>query len=246
MKYVIALLLGFVTGLLLFAVGLVFNPFIGDRGLSPIAVTDSRVMTLSFSNVPSDSIAYTNDGESMHTPYPEKVLQLWEAPIRLTSTMTTVLHDARDDVAGIGVKFTSHSEDTRLLNGEAMTNSVWYIYLPRQGSLFVQQTENYWRFLSEVGFSAWRSAGNNWRGTWLGDLTSGPGALGTAAVTGGAGDLAELETKAVESLTVRVFSTDTGFVSAEGRLLIEMPRRGPSAESPGPQGGLSPQARRPQ
>ncbi|MDJ0748792.1 MAG: hypothetical protein QNJ11_04875 [Woeseiaceae bacterium] len=246
MKYAIALLLGFITGLLLFAVGLVYNPFIGDRGLSPLSVTDGRVMTLTFSNVPSDSIAYTNDGESTHMPHPEKVLQLWEAPIRLTSTMTTVLHDARDDVAGIGVKFTSKSEETRLLNGEAMTNSVWYIYLPRQGSLFVQQTENYWRFLSEVGFSAWRSSGNNWRGTWLGDLTSGPGVLGTASVSGGAGGLAELETEAVESLTVRAFSTDTGFVAAEGRLLIEMPRRGPSAESPDPRGTLSPQARRSQ
>ena len=189
MKYAIALLLGVFTGLLLFAAGLIFNPFIGDRGLSPLSVTDARVMALSFSNVPSDAIVYTNDGESMHPPYPEKVLQLWEAPIRLTSTMTTVLRDARDQVAGVGVKFTSHSEETRLLNGEAITNSVWYIYLPQHGSLFVQQTENYWSFLSDVGFSAWRSAGNNWRGNWLGDLTSGPGALGTAAVSGGAGDL---------------------------------------------------------
>lgn len=246
MKYVIALLLGVFSGLLLFALGLIYNPFIGDRGLSPLSVTDARIMALSYSSVPSDSIVYTNDGESMHPPHPEKVLQLWEAPIRLTSTMTTVLRGARDQVVGIGVKFTSQSEETRLLNGEAMTNSVWYIYLPRQGSLFVQQTENYWAFLSEVGFSAWRSAGKNWRGTWLGDLTSGPGVLGTAAVSGGAGELAALETEAVESLTVRAFSTDTGFLSAEGRLLIEMPQPGPSVGSSDPQGALSPQARRPQ
>ena len=239
MKYVIALLLGVFAGVLLLAAVLVYNPFIGDQGLSPLSVTDARVMALNFSNVPAESIVYTNDGESMHPPHPEKVLQLWEAPIRLTSTMTTVLRDARDQVAGIGVKFTSHSEETRLLNGEAIANSVWYIYLPDQGSLFVQQTENYWSFLSEVGFRAWRSAGNNWRGTWLGNLTSGPGALGTAAVSGGAGELAALDTEAVESLTVRAFSTDTGFLSAEGRLLIEMPQRGPSAGSPDPQGALS-------
>jgi len=238
-KYIIALLLGVVAGVLLFIAGLVYNPFIGDRGLSPLSVTDARVMALNFSSVPAESIVYTNDGESAHPPHPEKVLQLWEAPIRLTSTMATVLRDARDQVAGIGVKFTSQSESTRLLNGEAIADSVWYVYLPQQGSLFVQQTENYWGFLSDVGFSAWRSAGNNWRGTWLGDLTSGPGALGTAAVSGGAGSLAELETEAVESLTVRAFSADMGFVSAEGRLLIEMPQRGPSAESPDSQGTLS-------
>ncbi len=239
MKYMIALLLGVVAGVALFVVGLVNNPFIGDRGLSPLSVTDSRVMALNFSSVPSDSIVFTNDGESVHPPHPEKVLQLWEAPIRLTSTRATVLRDARDQVAGIGVKFTSQSESTKLLNGEAITNSVWYIYLPQQGSLFVQQTENYWGFLSDVGFTAWRSAGNNWRGTWLGDLTSGPGALGTASVSGGAGELATLETEAVESLTVRAFSADTGFVSAEGRLLIEMPQQDPSAGSPDPQGALS-------
>ncbi len=240
MKYVIALLLGVVAGVLLFVAGLIYNPFIGERGLSPLSVTDARVMALSFSTVPSESIVFTNDGESMHPPHPEKVLQLWEAPIRLSSTMTTILRDPRDQVAGIGVKFSSQSEETRLLNGEAIANSVWYIYLPQQGSLFVQQTENYWGLLSDVGFSAWRSAGNNWRGTWLGDLTSGPGVLGTAVVSGGAGPLAELETEAVESLTVRAFSSETGFVSAEGRLLIEMPLRGPSAGSPDPQGASSP------
>ncbi|MDJ0793098.1 MAG: hypothetical protein QNI98_02555 [Woeseiaceae bacterium] len=239
MKYIITLLLGVFAGVALFVLGLINNPFIGDRGLSPLSVTDSRVMALNFSSVPSESIVFTNDGESVHAPHPEKVLQLWEAPIRLTSTMTTVLRDARDQVAGIGVKFTSQSEDTKLLNGEAIVNSVWYIYLPQQGSLFVQQTENYWTFLSDVGFTAWRSAGNNWRGTWLGDLTSGPGALGTASVSGGAGPLATLETEAVESLSVRAFSADTGFVSAEGRLLIEMPQRDPSAGSPDPQGALS-------
>ena len=239
MKYIVALLLGVLAGILLFVLGLVYNPFIGERGLSPLSVTDARVMALNFSSVPAESIVYTNDGESVHSPHPEKVLQLWEAPIRLTSTMATVLHDARDQVVGIGVKFTSQSESTRLFNGEAIADSIWYVYLPQQGSLFVQQKENYWGFLSDVGFSAWRSAGNNWRGTWLGDLTSGPGALGTAAVSGGTGSLAELETEAVESLTVRAFSADTGFVSAEGRLLIEMPQRGPSAGSPDPQGTLS-------
>ena len=30
--------------------------------------------------------------------------------------------------------------------------------------------------------------------------------------------------EAVESLSVRAFSADTGFVSAEGRLLIELPQ----------------------
>ena len=82
MKYVISLVLGLVTGALLFGVGLIYNPFIGDRGLSPLSVTDARILALNFSTVPSESIIFTNDGESTMTPHPEKVLQLWEAPIR--------------------------------------------------------------------------------------------------------------------------------------------------------------------
>jgi hypothetical protein len=223
MKYIVSLVLGLLTGAALFALGLIYNPFIADRGLSPLSVTDAEVVTLNFANTPADSVVYTNDGESTQAPHPEKVLQLWEAPIRKTSAMVSVMRDARNQVAGIGVKFSSLSESTRLLRGEAIVDSVWYVYLPERGSLFLRQTENYWPFLTEVAFPAWRSSGNNWRGTWLGDLTSGPGALSTAAVSGGSGSFRDLESIGVESLSVRAFSADTGLVSADGRLIIEIP-----------------------
>lgn len=223
MKYIISLVLGLLTGAALFALVLIFNPFIADRGLSPLSVTDAEVVTLNFSNSPADSIIYTNDGESIQKPHPEKVLQLWEAPIRKTSAMVSVMRDGRNQVAGIGVKFSSLSESTRLLRGEAIVDSAWYVYLPERGSLFLRQTENYWPFLTEVAFPAWRKSGKNWRGTWLGDLTAGPGALGTAAVSGGSGSFRGLESIGVESLSVRAFSAETGLVSADGRLIIEIP-----------------------
>ena len=181
MKYVVSLLLGLVVGAALFVAGLIYNPFIAARGLSPLSVTNAETITLSFANVPAESIAYTNDGESLHNPHPERVLQLWEPPIRSTSAMATVMRDARGRVAGIGVKFSSDSESTRLLKGEAIIDSAWYVYLPEHGSLFIQQTENYFPFVREVAFPAWRSSASSWRGTWNGDLTIGPGALGTAA-----------------------------------------------------------------
>ena len=223
MKYIISLVLGLIIGGGLFVAGLLYNPFIADRGLSPLSVTNAEVITLNFANVPIESIAYTNDGESLQEPHPERVLQLWEAPIRMTSAMTTVMRDARNQVAGIGVKFSSDSESTRLLNGEVIVDSVWYVYLPEPGSLFIEQTENYFPFVREVVFPAWRSSANSWRGNWLGDLTAGPGALGTAAVTGGSGRIDGLQMAGVESMTVRAFSAETGLVSAEGRLIIEMP-----------------------
>ena len=223
MKYVIALVLGLLLGAALFGIGLLYNPLTADRGLSPLSVTDAEVITLNFSAVPSESIVYTNDGESLQVPNPERVLQLWEAPIRQTSAMVTLVRDGRNRVAGLGVKFSSNSEATRLLRGEAIVDSVWYLYLPQHGSMFIRQSENHWQFIRDVAFPAWRSSANSWRGRWLGDLTSGPGALGTAAVSGGSGRVDGLEMQGVESMSVRAFSSDTGLVSADGRLIIEIP-----------------------
>ena len=223
MKYIVSLLLGLLVGVVLFGLGLIYNPFIVDRGLSPLSVTDAQVVALNYSVVPTESIVYTNDGESMHDPYPEKVLQLWEAPIRQTTAMVSVLRDPRNEVAGIGVKMSSLSEKSHLFSGNAIVDSVWYIFLPDHGGMFIHQTENYWPFLQQVAFPAWRSSGKNWRGRWLGDLTAGPGALGTAAVSGSSGRFGGLEMEAVESLSVDAFSTEHGFISAEGRLLVALP-----------------------
>ncbi|MGB5629389.1 MAG: hypothetical protein WBM57_08470 [Woeseiaceae bacterium] len=242
MKHVITLVLGFFAGVIIFVAGLIYNPFMAVRGLSPLSVTDEEVITLSFSNVPSESIVYTNNGESLQqsrltgtlrlwkapvrsvsAPYPAKVLQLWEAPIRSTEAMVTVMRDARNQTAGIGIKFSSDSEKSRLLFGEVIADSVWYLYLPEQGAFFIEQTENYWPFVREVAFPAWRSSANNWRGSWLGNMTAGPGALGTAAVSSGSGRIEGLQMNGVESLSVRAYSANIGLVGAEGRLIIEVP-----------------------
>jgi len=223
MKYIITLVLGALIGAAIFIVGMIYSPFVADRGLSPLSVSDSEVLTLNFSIVPADAITFTNDGESRSKPFPEKVLQLWEAPIRLTSALTTVMYDARNQTAGIGVKFSSQSEQTRLLRGDALVDSVWYVYLPGRGSLFMEQSENYWSFLRDVGLPAHRSSANSWKGTWLGDMTAGPGALGTARVTGGAGLLQGITMEGLESLSAQAYSADDGPIAADGRLLIELP-----------------------
>jgi hypothetical protein len=230
MKYVVALVLGLIIGAAIFAVGIVYNPFTVDRVLSPLSVTESQVIVLNFSPLPVESIVYTNNGESVPSPYPEKVSQLWEAPVRKTSAMATIMRDARNQPAGIGIKISSLSESTDLLRGEAVVDSIWYIYTPQHGSMFIQQTENYLPFIQDVAFPAWRSSGNNWRGTWVGNMTSGPGALGTAAVSGGSGRVKGLDLDGVESLSVRAFSADTGFVAAEGQLLIELPEPSDNTE----------------
>ncbi|MBT8087342.1 MAG: hypothetical protein KJO46_04875, partial [Gammaproteobacteria bacterium] len=139
------------------------------------------------------------------------------------NVMLAVMNDARGRPAGLGLKFSSPSEQTRLLKGEALVDSVWYVHLPGRGSLFIEQSENYWPFISDVVIPAYKNSANSWKGAWFGDLTVGPGAIGTARVTGGSGVLQGTSMDAVESLSVTAYSADFGPVAAEGRLLIEMP-----------------------
>lgn len=225
MKYIVALLLGLLVGAALFVVGLAYNPFVKQWSLSPLDVSNAQTVTLSYSAVASDAILYTNDGESRINPNPEKVLQLWEAPIRNTSAMATVLRDARNQPAGLGIKFSSASEETSLLEGQALTNSVWYVYLPGRGGLFIEQTENHWGYLRDILIPAYRSSADTWKGTWLGNMTSGPGALGTARVSGSSGDFLGLDMLGVESLSVQAWRVDIGAVAADGQLLIELPQQ---------------------
>jgi len=222
MKYLISLLLGAIVGVIILAAVLIYNPFLAQRGISPLSVSDSELISLNYSSVPSDAIVFTNNGESQWKPHPEKTLQLWEPTIRLSSAMATVMRDARSQTAGIGIKFSSSSERTRLLRGEVLFDSVWYLYLPDRGSLFIEQSENYWTFVREVVVPAYRSSANNWKGSWLGDLTAGPGALGTAFVTAGTGPLQGAKMQGVESLAAKAYSVDRGPIAAEGRLLIEI------------------------
>lgn len=221
-KYLIALLLGMITGVVLLALLLYFNPLNNPKILSPLSVSQNEVLTLNYSAVAADALVYTNDGESQVEPYPPKVLQLWEATIRKTDAMATVLTDSRNEPVGIGVKFSSASESTDILNGKAMVDSVWHIYLPGQGSFFVYQAENYWNYLREVVIPAYWSSGDNWRGLWNGHITAGPGALATARVVGGNGEFAGMESDAVESLSAQAYSVDHGPVALDSVLAVEV------------------------
>lgn len=223
MKYTVVLLMGLMTGLALFAVGLVYNPFVGQQTLSPLAVTNSQTVMLSYSAAASDALMYTNDGESRIDPIPEKVQQLWEAPIRKTSAMATVLRDGRNQVAGLGIKVSSAADRTRLLSGKALVDSIWYVYLPGKGSFFVEQSENYWNYLRDIVIPAYRRSGSTWKGKWIGNITDGPGALGTARVVGGSGEFAGMEMLGMETLSVNAWRVQDGPLAAEGQLTIELP-----------------------
>ena len=224
-KYVAGMFLGIVLGVLAAVALLYFNPLAARNPLSPLSVSNNSILSLGYSAVPTDSIVYTNNGESRVQPHPEKVRELWEAPIRLTEVLVTVVTDSRNKPAGIGIKYSSESEDTRIINGEALVNSAWHIHLLERGSLFVEQTENYWNFLRNIVLPAYWSSSNHWKGVWNGNMTAGPGALGTATVTGGTGEFAGLESEAVEAVHASAYSVAQGPVAMEGRLTIDVTGR---------------------
>ena len=221
-RYLVALLAGLALGAAAAMALLFFNPLAAKNPLSPLSVSDNQMISLSYSAVPADALLYANDGESRIRPFPEKVQQLWEAPIRRTDILVTLLSDSRSEEAGIGIKFVSDSERTRLINGEALVDSVWHIMLPDRGTLFVYQNENFWNYLREIVVPAYWSSAKNWRGSWHGNTTVGPGSLGTASVYGGSGEFAGLSSEAMEALTARAYSVTDGPVSMEGRITIDV------------------------
>ena len=220
MKYLISLLVGTLLGATLFLLGLYYNPFVGQASVSPLAVSDTPVIDLIYSAVPGESILYTNNGESTIAAFPDRVGELWEPAIVDTSAWVTELRSSRGEWVGIGIKFSSPSEQTRIVHGEAMANSVWHIYLPEKGTFLIDQTENYWTYLRDVVIPAYWSSSDNWRGTYHSIMTNGPGSLGTARLTGGSGMYADLISEAVESRTARGYSSTVGPISMSGSLSV--------------------------
>jgi hypothetical protein len=220
MKYLISLLVGLVCGAVLLLAALYFNPFVARHTLSPLVVSDNVMVVLNYSLVPADSLLFTNDGESVRKPFPLKVQELWEPAVQKTWVTVTDLNNVRGETVGIGIKFASDSEKSRPLRGEALVDSVWHIYLPGRGTLFVQQVENYWPLLRDIVVPARWSSSDSWRGTWFGNITAGPGALGTGKVFGQTGEFAGLSGEAMESVDATVYSALDGPVAMQGSLTI--------------------------
>ncbi len=222
MKYLVSTLVGFVLGIILFILGFYFNPFVGQLTVSPLAVSTDEQLDLSYTAVASESILYTDHGESNIKPHPARVAELWEPAIMDTRVAVNVLEDGRGQVAGVGIKFSTDSEQSALISSEILVNSAWQVYVPGQGTLFINQVENHWSYLRGVVIPARWSSGDNWRGSFFRIMTKGPTALGTAIVTGGTGNFSGKSGEAVETLTARAYVTDGGLLAAEGGLTIAL------------------------
>lgn len=227
MKYLISLIVGFLFGAVFATVGLYYNPFVAQQSVSPLAVSSGDTLNLGYTAVPTESVLYTNDGERSSSPFPEGVSELWEPTVRRSRVAVVELHNSRGLPVGVGVKFSSDSEATDVLNAEALVDSAWHIFIPARGSLFVGQRENYWTYLRDIVAKSRWASGGDWRGAWSGVMTSGPNAIGTGRVVGGSRDFANLEAEAVEALTASAYSSERGPVAMDGSLTISLPAASP-------------------
>ena len=223
MKYLLSLVAGILVGAAVAAAFVLVNPFAEPRALSPLEVSERPQLVLNYSLVPADAIVHTNNGETRGDPTPGKVQQLWEPAIRNTGVTVTAMSGATGETRAIGIKFASLSESTKLLRNEAMIDSVWHVYMPQRGTFVVGQRENRFDYLRTVVLPAMWSSGKRWRGSWRGNVTAGPGALGTGRFAGGSGEFVGLDADVIESHTVRAWSAESGPVAKEGMLLVELP-----------------------
>lgn len=230
MKYVLSLIAGLLVGVGLVVAAVLANPLAAPGTLSPLEVSSRPQLVLNYSLAPADAIVYTNNGEMRSAPRPDTVQQLREAGISRTYVTVTTMSGGTGETRAIGVKFASLSKSTRLLRNEVMIDSVWHVYVSGGGTFVVGQRENHFGYLRTVVLPAMWSASKQWRGLWRGNVTSGPGLLGTGRFAGGSGEFAGLNADVIESHTVRAYSAESGPVAKEGRLLVELPVAGEAGE----------------
>lgn len=219
MKHVVALVSGMLAGSVVFLLLLYHNPFSDTHHVSPLAVSDVPLVALSYPAAPGEAIAWLDNGETRIEPRPSGIADLWEPTITSTRILVTRFTD-KGAVVGIGIKFSSDSESSRLLNAQVLVDSAWHIYLPDSGSLFIGQVENLWPYLRNVVLPARWSSADSWRGNWYGITTSGPLALGTGTVAGGSGRYSGVTSEAVEALSARAYSAAEGPVAMTGTLTV--------------------------
>jgi hypothetical protein len=76
MKYLVSLLVGMIFGAAMLLAALYLNPFASKAKMSPLAVTDEKLISLHYTLVPSEKILFTNDGESERKPHPTMLHQI--------------------------------------------------------------------------------------------------------------------------------------------------------------------------
>lgn len=201
-----AFLLGISLGAASVALVIYFNPLTAENSKVGINPTPDQTLELYYGSMLADSIAFTNSGNKYLPRRPADIEELWHPTLKWAQAAVQTLMHPDESVAGIGVKLSAWSPESRPLMGKWLMNSVWYIYLPGSGGMFVEQKENYWPFVRSVALPAFMNGEKTWEGKFATDLTTGPGPAFEGRVVGASGVLRGHRGEAREAIAVSGFS----------------------------------------
>ncbi len=222
MRFVIALLVGFVPGVLLGTVLLLWNPSfdteqtprLADANLElPIAGSGASVVTRSANGYPwipsQPAFAPEPEVEGMHT------------------AMTVMqMRTGMPDVAAYGVRLQTLSDDGRPLFGELIEESLFYVILPEAGSLIVSSRDDLWGFARQVSLPLVQST--RWQGNLNYRSTIGP-SRGYADAVGLSGSITGVRGRAELMQSVRAVSLSDGITDGDSRVSIALDLPAPEA-----------------
>ncbi|MEM7278861.1 MAG: hypothetical protein AAF385_12120, partial [Pseudomonadota bacterium] len=202
MKALIGLLLGFVAGVVLVLAALYYAPFNSSNERVPIANEGPGILQLQTGSHLGGAVAYTNSGLERLPVSPANIEQLLYPANRGAHMAVHAMRNEQGEIVGLGVKMFAWSDESRLLFGKVLSNSVWNVMLPGTGSYFVAETENYWPFVKNVALPAWQASDTGWQGDFTEDTTVGPLGTTEGIMMGGNGVLRGQRGTAKESLSI--------------------------------------------
>lgn len=210
------MLLGFVVGVALIAVGIYFNPFTVDSGV--IAGVNARV--LSYDSPFSDGIAITHNGRTRLPLQPQSIPELWEETISDSMLSVMVLHDQDDAPIGVASRVSQFSESSEMLTRGIIIDDDWLVTIAGEGSFYVDADSNLWPFLKQTLIPVWY-LDRPWEGPKNYRPTAGPAEGGSAIVTGATGGFLDRHGTAVESYRISGFDKERGPGEIDARFFLQ-------------------------
>ena len=217
MRHLLVALLGLLLGVAGGSAVIYYNPFTESSSSAP-APTD-RVLRYS---LPDQVLEFSlgEDARLMGQPVGEDAL--WEETIARAAVLGLTLDNDADQPAAVASRVMATSSATDLLLEGVLVRDYWLVTIPREGTLFVEADSNVWPFLKQALIPAWL-LDRPWQGPSDYWPTAGPGADGTALVTGTAGEFEGAEGSAIERYTVTAVNRQDRTIAARGELYLHLP-----------------------
>lgn len=222
MRVLIGLLLGFVAGVALVLAVLYFGPFNSSNEHVPIANEGPGILQLQTGSHLGGAVAYTNSGLERLPVFPANIESLLYPANRGAHVAVHAMQNSHGEIVGLGVKMFAWSDESRLLFGKVLSNSVWNVMLPGTGSYFVSETENHWPFVKQVALPALLAEEKTWRGSFEQDTTVGPLGTTEGIMLGGNGVLRGHRGTAKESLTISDYAMGVQHTVATQKLIRKL------------------------